>query len=136
MNRNYEERKRSCLEYFYYLCDELRETHTIVGSCNNDCSLYLVPKGTESQITYYSKPVDSYRFSDHWNWYANLKKCPDEKYVQCFNPDLPWARRRSEDGRATRPIFGVCVAYFDADQKYHTVFGERFNRRTKKWRFG
>lgn len=130
-----EERKQLCLEYFENLVEELKESHVLVGSCNQDSTLYLVPKGSEDQITYHSKPVNSYRFSDHWNWYANTRRCPNPRYIQCFNRELPYARRRPEPGKPSRPVVGVCVAYFDEDNEYHTVFGERFNRKTKEWSF-
>lgn len=132
---NFKKKKELCVGYFNSLCKELEDTHVLVGSCNNDSSMYLVPKGTEDQITYASKPADSYRFSDHWNWYANTKKCPDEKYVQCLNVDLPRAKPRSEEGKASKPVFGICVAYFDTDSKYHHVYGEKFDRKTKQWCF-
>lgn len=127
--------RQLCLEYFENLVEELKETHVLVVSCNQDSTLYLVPKGSEDQITYHSKPVNSYRFSDHWNWYANVRKCPDQHYIQCFNKDLPYPRRRPEPGKPSHPIAAMCVAYFGDDGLYHTVFGERFDRKTKKWSF-
>ena len=73
-NISIEEKQAMCTEFFNDLCNELKDTHTLVKSCNKDYSAYLVPKGTEDQISYSSKPVGSYRISDHWNWYANIKK--------------------------------------------------------------
>ena len=132
---NFKKKKELCVNYFDRLCKKLEGTHVLVASCNNDCSMYLVPKGSESQITYSSKPINSYRFSDHWNWYANVKKCPDENYIQCLNIDLPRAKPRNAEGKASKPVFGICVAYFDADSKYHHVYGEKFNRSTREWCF-
>lgn len=134
-NLSIEEKRAMCTEFFNDLCNELKDTHTLVKSCNKDYSAYLVPKGTEDQISYSSKPVGSYRISDHWNWYANIKKCPDENYVQCLNVDMPRAKSRPEEGKPSKPIFGICVAFFGADHKYHHVFGEKFDRRIKRWVF-
>lgn len=131
----FSEKKALCIDYFNNLYEKLCLTHELVISCNDDISMYLVPKGTKNQITYSSKPVDSYRVSDHWNWFANLKKCPYEKYVQCFNVDLPKAKPRTEEGKASKPVYGIQVAYFGKDQKYHHVFGEKFDRTNGKWVF-
>ena len=126
-----------CEEYFNLLADQLKDTHEVVASCNYDDSKYLVPKGTANQITYSSKPVNSYRLSDHWNWKANLKKNPDENYIQCYSRDMPWCKQRlGYQGHASRPIRAYMVARFDKDNKYHHVFGEKFNRKTKEWTWG
>ena len=110
----------------------LKDTHIIVKSCNKDESLYFVPIGTEDEITYSSKPENSYRYSDHWNWYANAKKCSNEKYIQCFTRDMPWCRRRQAPEKGTNPIFGICICYFK-DNEYHSIYGEKFNRKSKEW---
>lgn len=117
-----EARKAACKDYFYGLCEQLKDTHELVASCNRDDSMYLIPKGTIDQLSYTSKPADSYRYSDHWNWYANVKKCPDPDYIQCHNVDVYGPNKRVQEGRASKPRFFVCVAYFDSDNKYHTVF--------------
>lgn len=133
MNRS--EAMELCRKYFEDLAEKLKDTHVVVGSCNKDSSVYLVPKGTEDQITYYGKPEDSYRISDHWNWFSSLKKCTKEHYMQCFNVGMPWSRRRPEPGKASTPIFGIQVAYYGKDHKYHAVYGYVFDRKTKKWRW-
>ncbi len=133
MERNIEERKGKCINYFNNLAESLKKTHVVVNSCNNDMSAYLVPIGTEDQITYSSKPKNSYRISDHWNWYSNVNKCPNESYIQCYNVDLPFARPRLAPGKASKPRFAISVAYFGNDGKYHHVYGEKFNRKTKEW---
>lgn len=129
------EKQELCINFFYKLADELKDTHEVVGSCNKDSSVYLIPKGSIDKLTYHSKPENSYRFSDHWNWYANIKKCEDSRYVQCFCPDLPWTRRRPAEGMPSRPVTGICVAYFGTDNRYHSVFGDRFDRKTRQWSF-
>lgn len=130
---NFKEKEKECKSYFDYLAEKLKDTHEVVPSCNNDESRYLIPKGTIDQLTYQSKPVDSYRFSTHWNWYANVNKCPDPDYVQCHNRDLPKAKRRLEEGKPSKPVLGICVARFGEDGFYHTVYGEMYRNRT--WQF-
>ena len=66
----------------------------VVESCNKDFSRYLVltvhGKPYTGDITYHSKPWHSFRISDHWNWFANIKKCEDPFYVQCNSLDMPY----------------------------------------------
>lgn len=136
MNRKtYGDMVEECKEQFMLLAKKLEETHEIVGSCNNDISMYLIPKGSIDELSYSSKPHDSYRFSDHWNWYANLKKCPDEHYIQCFNTDLPWPKKRIAEGKASKPINAICIGYFGEDNKYHHFFGEKLDKKQHIWVF-
>lgn len=123
-----------CQSFFDSLAYILSPEYEVVASCNADESRYLVPKGTADQITYHSKPAKSFRVSGHWNWYSNLKKNPDPNYVQCFSVDAPGARRR-ESSYATKPRNAVQVCVIGEDGKYHCVFGEVFDRRTKTWSF-
>ena len=122
---------RYCLQVFMKLAEDLKDTHEIIGSCNKDRSIYLIPKGSIDDLSYYGKPVDSYRISDHWNWYASITRCSDEGRIQCHNVDLKYPQDRI-DGRATRPVSGVCIAYYDIDGKYHTVFGELYDKAKRK----
>ena len=131
MNR--QEKMEMCMTFFRALELALSETHEVVGSCNNNASFYLVPKGTEEQISYYGKPKKSFRISDHWNWYSNLTKCDIPGYAQCYSADMPWPRRRPEEGRGSSPIIGIAVQVFGADNRYHTVYGEKFDRKTRNW---
>lgn len=125
-----------CNNWFDQLAELLRDTHVIVGSCNQDTSRYLVPKGTESQITYYGKPANSFRVSDHWNWRSSLSRCKAEKYVQCYSMDMPWVGKRQGPGKSSKPMLGCSVMYFsDVDKQYHVVYGEKFDRETKTWSF-
>lgn len=118
----------SSLAYMLYPCYEL------LPSCNHDISRYLIPEGTRSEVTYYGKPDKSFRFSDHWNWYTSSKKCDDETIIQCKSIDMPWTRRRAEPGKATKPIYGIQVAMYDATRGcYHHIYGEKFDRKTKTW---
>lgn len=124
---------KKCQNFFKELSNVLSETHDSIGSCNNDISMYLIPKGSESELSYYGKPEYSFRISDHWNWYSSSKKCSDLKVIQCNSVDIPWCRKREETDKATKPIYGIQVSYYGKDHKYHHVFGEKFNRKTKKW---
>ena len=128
-----EEKMRKCNEFFNQLVKILEDRYESMGSCNVDSSRYLVPLGTSSEVTYYGKPNKSFRVSDHWNWYANTNKCSNSNYVQCRSLDMPWARKRIEIGKATKPRFGAQVAMILDDGYYHAVYGERFDRKTKSW---
>lgn len=125
-------KKRQCAKYFEELKDILKDTYSSIESCNKDISAYLVKNGTEREITYFSKPECSFRISDHWNWYSNIKKCPDEKYVQCDSISIPKARKRKEKGKASDPIKAIQVSFF-YNGKYHVVFGEFFNFEKRTW---
>lgn len=127
-------KKEYCRKYFLKLAEELKGTHELVTSCNGDCSLYLIPIGTIDQLTYYGKPMDSYRFSDHWNWYANVNKCKNERHVQCHNIDLRRPAKRI-NSKATKPRYNVCVAYYGTDHKYHTLIGDKYDEISRKLKF-
>ena len=120
-----------CEVFFNKLVDLLSDDYVLVGSCNQDNSAYLVPKGTEEEISWYGKPEWSFRISEHWNWYANLKKCEDETFVQCESLQLPRARFRRKEGYASIPIYAsqVCVYY---NGKYHCIYGRYRDHYNKK----
>lgn len=128
-----DEKKNACTKFFDLLSELLKEEYEVVASCNADFSRYLVPKGTADQISYSGKPDKSFRISDHWNWFANLNKCENPNYIQCLSVDMPFAKRRPEEGKASKPILGTQVAVVGEDGKYHAVFGEKFDRKTKTW---
>lgn len=127
------EKSFACRTFFDELAVLLGETHKTIASCNNDISAYLIPNGTEEQVSYYGKPANSFRVSDHWNWYANLNKCSDPHYIQCLSVDVPWPLKRNDIGKASDPRFAIQVSYYGEDKKYHCVFGESYNRKTKRW---
>lgn len=130
-----ERKLKACIEFFNQLAELLlkKGTYEIVGSCNKDTSVYLIPNGTIGDLSYSSKPAKSFRVSDHWNWYSNLKKNPNPHYIQCYSVDLPRAKKREDPERASHPIQAAQVGYFDEDNKYHAVYGEVFDRKTKTW---
>ena len=127
------EKHVACLNYFMQLAEALSDTYEIVGSCNRDESIYLIPKGTENEISYQGKPELSFRVSDHWNWYANTERCPEEWYIQCYSIDMPYPRQRPKPNKASKPRFGDQVAFFDTDQRYYAVFGEVYDRGAREW---
>lgn len=131
----FEERRNKVKEFYNRLVDISKDHYFEVESCNNDASRYLLRNGTTREdISYYSKPLWSYRMSDHWNWYTSERKCSDLKYIQCHSIDMPWARKRVYVDKATRPMRGWQVCIFSADDGlYHCVYGEIFDRKEKKW---
>lgn len=132
---NYEY-KNKCEEFFNKLADILKEHgYVIVASPNNKHTRQLVVKGEEKLLTYYGKPFFSIRFSNAWNWYTNPDKCHDTRIIQCLNHDIPWSRKRTEDGKGSKPWFAWQVAYFGTDRRYHCVYGDKFDRETKTWNF-
>jgi len=128
-----EMRMEKCREFFNALAVILQDSYDVMGSCNVDQTLYLVPSGTQDQVTYASKPDKSFRVSDHWNWYANTKKCQNERYIQCWSLDVPYPRQRIAPGKASKPRTAIQVSVIGKDGKYHAVYGEFFDRRTKTW---
>ena len=127
------EKIERCSKFFNDLSGILNETYELVLSCNHDLSRYLVPNGTSDEITYSSKPDLSFRISDHWNWYANLKKYPNPKYVQCFSVNIPRPAKRKDVGKASEPREGIQVSLIGKDGKYHAVYGESYDRKLKHW---
>ena len=126
------EKNDKCKSFFDTLVSALSDTYEVLESCNKDISAYLCPVGTTKEVTYHSKPEYSLRISDHWNWYANIKKCSDPKYIQCYCVDLPWAHKRPLEGTAGTPIKASSVCIF-VDGKYRVIYGESYNRKTKTW---
>lgn len=112
-------------EEFDRLAEELKETHEVMPSCNNDISRYLVPKGTSNQVTYYGKPEGSFRISDHWSWYANVKKCADEAVIQCELDGLT-PNNRKGDGLPSDPVTALAIAVY-RDGKYYPVYVAGFS---------
>lgn len=131
--KNKDDRLDSCHEFMDKLQDILQGKYEIVPSCNKDNSSYLIPIGTSDQITYYGKPILSFRMSDHWNWYSNIRKCSDPDYIQCNCTDLPRAKKRYSEVKGTNPIRATMVAIQLSDGNYHHVFGEKYYRKTRTW---
>lgn len=131
----YEMMANKCSKFFVFLSEILKDTYEVVGSCNQDISRYLIPIGTVGDLSYYGKPRLSFRVSDHWNWYSSIRKCSDPNYVQCLTDDLPETYSRREEGKTTKPRFGISVCVFGTDNKYHVIYGEMFDKNTKKWKW-
>jgi hypothetical protein len=130
------EKIRKCNKFFYQLAELLKDDYEIVypfGKNGFSSDKYLVPKGTKDKISYYGKPVGSFRFSTHWNWRESLDKCTNERYIQCLNVDLPFAKKRDNATGRSKPIMAEQIAYYGIDCKYHAIYGEMINKKTHKW---
>lgn len=124
-----------CWNFYEELAKELGEEYE--RSDGTHCkpqSSCLVRRGDISHLNYFEKPEWSFRVAPLWNWYANLEKNPDPKYVQCKTDDLPWARQRPKDDPTapSKPVTACCVALF-YEGKYHVIYGEIFDQKTKTW---
>ena len=128
-------KKNLCKEYFMKLANVLSDTHIIVKSCNKDDTLYLVPIAEANNISYYGKPANSFRYSDHWSWYANHNKCNKDWYIQCCSKDAPKARKRKAPGKASEPVEAIQVCYYGSDELYECVFGEVYDSERHEWYF-
>jgi hypothetical protein len=128
------EKNENCVAFFDALCDMLADSYERYASCNQDISAYLCPIGTTDEVTYYGKPEGSFRVSNHWNWYANTNKCSNPKQIQCYCTGLPWAHRRAAPDKAGKPIMASCVCIYRFG-RYHVVYGEYFDRKTKTWKW-
>ena len=125
---------KKCWEFFSELSHVLIEEHDykLIRPKGGYKAAYLIPKGTEKQLSYYGKPVLSFRCSDDWNWYTSKKRCPDPEQIQCHSVDIPGPLRR-EDNDGTKPIKGWNVAFYGSDNKYHCVYGTYFDRTDLRW---
>lgn len=124
-----------CNEYFDELAEALKSSHEIVESVHGGGSRYLVLKGTGSEITYYGKPLCSFRVSDHWNWHANLRKCINPHHIQCFCKDIHYPFRRPSKDQASRAVLSCSLGYYGIDRQYHVVCGEVWDSETKDNKF-
>lgn len=125
-----------CINFFNEVAEDLMDTHVTVHSKSKKWpSMCLVRNGEQKQVTYYGKPVNSLRVAPNWNWRAGLDRCSNPGYIQCVTPDLPFAKKRSAEHPewSTLPILGNMVGYFDTDNKYHCVYGEKYDFETKTW---
>ena len=128
------EEKELCKAFFLELTKALEGDYDLLASKvrRGECSMYLCPKGTTDQVTYYSKPELSFRFSDHWNWYTSLKKNPDPKYIQCWTTHLPAPKKRQGDGLPSDAIMAHCVCLFILG-KYRVVYGAKYDQKRHSW---
>ena len=122
------EKLEMCNAFFNGLVNILADRYEVLPSCNKDNSRYLVPKGTADQVSYYGKPVMSFRVSDHWNWYSNLDKCQWPTYIQCNSDDVMKAKLRENETHGTNARRAYQVAVQMSDGRYHHVFGEKWDR--------
>lgn len=129
-----EEKLAKCQAFMAKLYERLEGYECDQSPYSNESS-YCIPFGTNEENSFYSKPMHSFRCSSHWNWYANLRKCSVPNYIQCNNVDVPWARQRIESGKASQPVTAYQVAFFGDDKRFHCVYGEKFDRKTKSWQW-
>lgn len=129
---NKKEKQYRCVKFFEELCGLLEGRYERLSGCNWGISECLCPIGTTEEVTYYGKPEMSFRVSNHWNWYANTNRCSDPGHAQCYSTDFPWVRRRPAEGKPSRPIMAEAVCLYK-NGKYHVVYGEYFDRKTKHW---
>lgn len=126
-----------CEDFFNKLADLMKDEYVLLDYRDTSESAYLIPIGTEDQMSWYGKPEWSFRISGHWSWYANTKKCADKDIVQCESVDLPVPRDRRAETGASMPIYAaqVCVYY---NGKYHCIYGNCYSRKRihgKHWTF-
>ena len=136
MKQVWKEQFEKCVTFFNAVADELKETHTVIqGKSKKTKSACLVKKGKENEVSYYGKPINSLRVAINWNWRAGLDRCSNPKYIQCVTPDLPYCRHRPKEHPewASPPVYGNMIGYFDTDNKYHCIFGEKYDHETKTW---
>jgi hypothetical protein len=132
------EKIKACEAFIKALAEELKDDYELVAAFEKDkrgSDKYLVPKGSAEEITYYGKPMNSFRCSTHWNWRAPLIKCNKENYIQCLNTDLPFAKKRNAEGESSDPIMAEQVAVIGEDGKYHAIYGEVFDRKKREWKW-
>lgn len=108
----FKEKKAMCEAFVEQLKAELGDGYAWIwqGKTGNSRTCYIFQRGTLDQITYHSKPVYSFRYSDNWSWYESEKKCPDLDYIQCYNADLPRPKMREAEGAPSKRVLGIQVA--------------------------
>ena len=135
MNNIFVERDERCAAFFnslaFYLGDKFEVQRN--RKQNQKMDMYLYPKGTKSDLTYYSKPLYSIRCASTWNWYADKHKCKDETIVQCQNIDMPKAKSRPAPGKQSSAVMAAAVGFYDTKKVYHTIYGEKIDPETGKW---
>ena len=134
MKKTTKEQMKELNSLYSKLCQYLIENkqYIMMNSCNKDNTKYCVPQGTAKQVTYYGKPENSIRISDHWSWYANLKRCAEEDNIQCYNVDMPDSTERLGKGKASQPIEATAIAVY-YNNAYHTIAGAYIESNTGKW---
>ena len=130
----FKEKQEKCNQYFNGLYELLKDTHDRRTNKTRDRrpDKYIFPKGTGDEITNVGKPKDSFRYSNKWNFYKNGKgeMLPE---VQCYSEDFPHAHTDSLGHGPQGSVLAYSVCFYGEDGRYHVVYGERYNRKTKKW---
>lgn len=124
--------EEKCREFIFKLAELLPEYKLIEG-LSKGVSMFLIPEGTEGDVSWTGKPAKSFRFSGVWNWYTNAGNCPDLDVIQCESVDMPAPKERRGEGSGSIPWKGYQVAYYGDDHKYHHVYGLGYDRKRGHW---
>ena len=129
-----------CEEFFYELSQRLYPFYETIGvpkTCYQKYgSKYLIPFGSDYQLTRFLIPMLSFRMSDHWNWRPNEKKYNDEienTAIQRYCVDMPPVRFRKNLEKSTKPQMGILIAICDSEGIYHCVYGDKYLPKTHSW---
>lgn len=131
MSKEREEQFQKCINFFNTLAG-LMGGDSVIHIGHTLDSFILCKKGEEDRVTYTGKPEMSLRCARRWNWYANIKKCPDPKYVQCYTRDLLRPRKRKGEGLPSDPIYANSVCLF-VNNEYHVIYGEWYDDKQFHW---
>lgn len=128
------EKQEKCNQYFNSLYEMLKDSHDRRTNKTRDRrpDKYIFPKGTGDEITNVGKPANSFRYSNKWNFWKNGKGEMLDS-VQCYSEDFPKAHTDSHGCGPQGSVLAYSVCFYGEDGRYHVVYGERYNRRTKKW---
>ena len=128
------EKQEKCNQYFNNLYEMLKESHDRRTNKTRDRrpDKYIFPKGTGDEITNVGKPANSFRYSNKWNFWKNGKGEMLDS-VQCYSEDFPKAHTDSQGRGPQGAVLAYSVCFYGEDGHYHVVYGERYNRKTKKW---
>ncbi len=126
-----EETEKICADFWEKLSNYLREKGYLETKSKAK-SRYLVPSGTENEITWMGKPEFSFRYSNHWNFYTDLKNNPNPNAIQCLNPDIAPAYSRKSPEKGSRPVKGIAVAFY-FNGHYRTICGQKYDLITDTW---
>ena len=130
-----------CDKFFYELSQRLYPFYETIGVMDTNYhkykSRYLIPFGSDYQMSRFSMPMLSFRMSDHWNWMPNEKIYFDSEIennvTQRYCIDMPPAKLRKCSDKATKPQFGILVAIMDSKGIYRCVYGDKYWPKTHSW---
>ena len=68
---------------------------------------YIIPNGMK--LSYGPHPEGTIRISNHWSWYANIKKCSNREFIQCYLYNTQ-PNQRENNNCSSKPIKKVEIA--------------------------